>query len=380
MRNEILPFYKSSNKLIVKSSDCYQYDSEGTKYIDFESGVWCTNIGHNNIHLGKVIEKKIKESIHHGYRFRNKYSEDLSVELQRLIGFKNGASVFLSSGSEAVNLSITLAKYLTNRKKILKIDNSYLSAFGHGHISMDNDSLVNVRFNDNSSVSKIDFSSIAALVIETGGASVEMVQFPDYDFLNNLVRESKKNSCLIIADEVTTGMGRLGKWFGFQNYEIIPDIVVVGKALGNGFPISAVTVNSELADKFANNPFTYAQSHQNDPLGCAIGLEVIRIIEEKNLIDRCKRLGDYFKRNLEKLMEQFDKQLHAVRGRGLILALELKKDFDGTEINNVLFESGFIVGFKLNTFRFLPPLTIKKSDIDKLVEKFNEILSKKESM
>lgn len=380
MRNEILPFYKPSNKLIVKSSDCYQYDSEGTKYIDFESGVWCTNIGHNNIHLGKVIEKKIKESIHHGYRFRNKYSEDLSVELQRLIGFKNGASVFLSSGSEAVNLSITLAKYLTNRKKILKIDNSYLSAFGHGHISIDNDSLVNVRFNDNSSVSKIDFSSIAALVIETGGASVEMVQFPDYDFLNNLVRESKKNSCIIIADEVTTGMGRLGKWFGFQNYEIIPDIVVLGKALGNGFPISAVTVNSELADKFENSPFTYAQSHQNDPLGCAIGLEVIKIIEEKNLIDRCKLLGDYFKRKLEKLKEQFDKQLHAVRGRGLILALELKKDFDGTEINNMLFESGFIVGFKLNTFRFLPPLTIKKSDIDKLVEKLNEILSKKESM
>jgi len=126
MKNEIIPFYYPSDKVIVKSKDCYQYDSDGKEYIDFGSGVWCTNLGHCNDRIAKVVEKQAKESIHHGYRFRNRFSEELSKELQRLIGFKNGTSVFLSSGSEAVNLALTLSRNLTGRNKVLKINNSYL--------------------------------------------------------------------------------------------------------------------------------------------------------------------------------------------------------------------------------------------------------------
>ena len=126
MKNEIIPFYYPSDKVIVKSKDCYQYDSEGKEYIDFESGVWCANLGHSNNRIATVVEKQAKESIHHGYRFRNRFSEELSKELQRLIGFKNGTSVFLSSGSEAVNLALTLSRNLTGRNKVLKINNSYL--------------------------------------------------------------------------------------------------------------------------------------------------------------------------------------------------------------------------------------------------------------
>lgn len=372
---DIIPFYNSSDKLLVKSKDCYQYDSDGKQYIDFESGVWCTNIGHSNDQLIQLITSQLNDSIHHGYRFRNEYAEQLSKKLQHLIGFENGSSVFLSSGSEAVNLSITLSRHLTGRKKILKIDNSYLSAYGFGQMADDNQTIVTVKFNDWDSIAAIDFSEIAAFVVETGGASVEMVRFPDVDFIKKLVEISLANHCLIIAEEVTTGIGRMGKWFGFQYYDITPDIVVTGKALGNGFPISAMTINSNTAARFEQSPFRYAQSHQNDPLGCAIGLEVIKIIEENKLIDHGNRVGKYFKSQLDRLKEKHANKVQDVRARGLMLAMELNKYVNGELISNQLFESGFVIGFKINTLRFLPPLCIKESDIDQLIERLDELLT-----
>jgi acetylornithine/N-succinyldiaminopimelate aminotransferase len=374
MRKDIIPFYSSSDKLIVKSEDCYLFDSEGKKYIDFESGVWCSNIGHSNKQIIQRINKQINESIHHGYHFRNEFAEELSVKLQQLIGFQNGASVFLSSGSEAVNLSITIARHFTGRKNVLKIDNSYLSAFGFGLISGDNESLVNVRYNNLDSIAKIDFNDISAFVIETGGASVEMVRFPENEFINKLIEICRKNECLIIAEEVTTGIGRLGKWFGYQHYDFTPDIVVTGKALGNGFPISSVTINSILADKFEQNPFRYAQSHQNDPLGCSIALEVIKIIETNKLIEKSRTTGEYFKNQLNLIKTKYPTKIKDTRARGLMLAIEFKDSIDGELISKQLFESGFVLGFKLNTLRFLPPMTIMISDIDKLISKLDELL------
>lgn len=373
-KNDIIPFYNSTDKLIKKSKGCYLFDTEGKKYIDFESGVWCANIGHSNKKLIKRINRQTKESIHHGYHFRNKYAEKLSVKLQQLIGFEQGASVFLSSGSEAVNLAITLARHFTGKKKVLKISNSYLSAYGFGQISDENEWLVNVGFNDFDSINQIDFTDIAAFVVETGGASVDMVRFPDEGYIYKLVEISKKNDCLVIAEEVTTGMGRLGKWFGFQHYNFMPDLVVAGKGLGNGYPVSSVTINAALAGKFEMAPFRYAQSHQNDPLGCAIALETIKIMENKSLVDKAGITGDYFKEQLEVLEGKHKGKIKEVRARGLMLAITFNEPVNGEQISRQLFDHGFVAGFKLNTLRFLPPLTIKPWDIDRLIITLDQLL------
>lgn len=374
MKKEIIPLYPSSHKLLEKSSGCYHYDSDGKEYIDFESGVWCTNLGHSHEKIVSVINEQIKMSIHHGYRFRNEKSEKLSAELQRLIGYKNGASVFLSSGSEAVNLSITIAQRLTGKKKILTISNSYLSAFGLGKIDSENDKLIEVPFNNLEAIEKIDFREIGSLILETGGASINMVQFPTKEFTNKLIKESVKNNLLIIAEEVTTGIGRLGKWFGFQNYDCKPDIVVTGKALGNGYPISAVTISENILNQLNNNPFVYAQSHQNDPLGCAIGLEVIKVIEDERLVENCTIMGEYFLEKLEKLRMSFPYKIKEIRCKGLMLAVEFQKAYSGNKINEKLFELGFVFSFKQNTLRFLPPLTITEKEIDKLTENLNKLM------
>lgn len=269
-----------------------------------ESGVGCTNIGHSNQQILKRINTQIEELIHHGYSFRNKSSEELSLKLQQLAGFEGGASVFLSSGSEAVNLSITLARRFTGRKKILKIDNSYLSAFGFGQISDENEALVNVKFNDLDSIDKIDFKEIAAFLVETGGASVDMVRIPNDDFIHKLGERCRENECLIIAEEVTTGMGRMGKWFGYQHY----------------------------------------------------------------------MTGDFFKKQLEQVQSKYPKKVKELCARELMLALEFGQDVNGEWISQQLFESGFVKGFKQNTLRFLPPLTIKNSDTDKLIFKLYKLL------
>ena len=375
MLGDIMPFYNTTDKVLVKSKDCYLYDKDGRKYLDLEAGVWCANIGHNNDQLAEKVNSLVRESVHQGYLFRNEYAERLSQKLQKLVGFENGSSVFLCSGSEAVNLSITLARHLTGRKKVLKIDNSYLSSFGFGQISGENEALVAVRYNDMQAIDDIDFGEISAFVVETGGASIEAVRFPGNEFINRLISESAKNGCLVIAEEVTTGMGRTGKWFGFQNYDFIPDMLVTGKALGNGFPISGLTVNADIAARFLNNPFHYSQSHQNDPFGCAVALEVINFIEENNLLERVNRVGDYFKNQLEGIKQKYPDKVKDIRARGLMLALELEDTVDGESINAKYFEAGFVNRFKLNTFRFLPPLTIKESDIDEVVKCLDNLLS-----
>ena len=377
MLSGIIPFYTPFNRLLVRSKGCCLYDSDGREYIDFESGVWCANLGHGHDRLKALIRRQTEESIHHGYLFRNRQSEELSGELARLTGLAGGASVFLSSGSEAVNLAITLARHLTGRKKVLKIDHSYLSAYGFGRISPENEDLIEVEFNNLSSSGHIDFDTLAAFVVETGGASIGIIRFPGTGFIQQLIDRCRKHHCPVIADEVTTGMGRTGAWFGYQHYDFLPDMVVTGKGLGNGFPVSGLTISAALAQQFTPATFRYAQSHQNDPLGCAIGREVIKIIEEDDLIKGCNTAGSYFREALEQLLSRHQDKIKEVRARGLMLGLEFHKNINGEKIHELLFEKGFVTGFRMNTLRFLPPLTIGMHQIDRFTDTLNLILGEK---
>lgn len=374
MKNPIIPLYPCPDRTLIKSEGCYQYDANGKKYIDFESGVWCTNLGHSNTSVNEVIQQQIRQSIHHGYTFNNEYADNLALKLQSVTGLKNAQSVFLSSGSEAVNLAITIAQHLSKRTKILKINNSYLSAYGFGRLSAANTDKIDIPFNDYASIPKINFKEIAAFVVETGGASVEVVKFPEKDFIAQLIAEARKHNCFIIADEVTTGFGRMGAWFDYQNYNYKPDIVVSGKAMGNGYPVSAVTIGESIAKAFDEDGFIYAQSHQNDPLGCAIALEVIRIMEAQKIFDQCKENGAYFLAQLENIQIRFPDKVKEVRGRGLMLAIKFNENTDAMALHKVLFDQGFVLGCKANTFRFMPPLTIHKNDIDECIHALTRLL------
>lgn len=374
MKTSIIPFFTQADKFIEKAKDCYLFDSEGKQYLDFESGDWAANLGHANEELSCIIENQSKKVIHDGLRFRNKLSEKLSEKLLEKMGLQNGMSVFLNSGSEAVNLGITIARNLTGRKKILKMDCSFLASYGFGQISPDNQNLVNIQIDNILSVSEINFSEIAAFVFEPGN-SHGLIRFPSNSFIENIASKVKQNGGMLMANEVTTGFGRTGKWFGFQHYNYNPDIITTGKALGNGYPVSGVSISNEVSELFRKNPFRHAQSHQNDPLGCAVGLGVIKIFEENSIVHHSFENGRYFLDNLVNLKNKYPGKVKEIRGRGLMTAIELENSIKAEVIDLKLIEKGFVVGIKGNTLRFMPPLIIARNEIDRLIITIDHILS-----
>lgn len=375
MSNPIIPLYKQSDKLIVKSESCFVFDANNKRYIDFESGDWAAVLGHSHPQINERIKEQVDKLIHDGLRFRNNESEQLAVMLLDKIGLAGGQCAFLNSGSEAVNLGITIAKNLTKRRRVLKMDCSFLSSFGHGQISESNMDLISIKMNDTSSIEDIDFKDIAAFVFEPGNSS-SLIKYPDNDFIKAVAAEIKKHGGLLMANEVTTGFGRTGKWFGFQHYDYQPDIISVGKAIGNGYPISGVAISSAVSDLFVKSPFRYAQSHQNDALGCAIGIEVINTIDNEDLISKGFIAGEYFKQKLMQLQSSHN-EICEIRARGLMIGVEICTMELAEYIYDQLIENGFLVGLKEKTLRFMPPLIIEQDDIDKVVMAINTIILQK---
>lgn len=375
MYNPILPFYKQGDIYLERGEGCLLIDDDGKKYVDFESGDWASCLGHSHPEISEVLNDQASKLIHDGLKFKCKSAEQLSLELLDLLEMKEGKSVFLNSGSEAVNLAITMAQKLTKREFIVKIEGSYLSAFGYGNIN--NPMHINVPINNEEFINTIDFSTVAAFVFEAG-SSHGLVNFAPSSMVDKLTEKARANACLLIANEVTLGFGRTGKWVGYQHYNYKPDIVALGKGLGNGYPISAVCVNKTIAELFDQNHFRYAQSHQNDPLGCEVARKVVEIIDRNKLIDKANDIGNYLAMELGKLRYKYPKVITEIKARGLVIALVLNNELQAEKINHELFNKGFIVGQSKSVLRFMPPLIISSSQIKGLIEVLYEILSKYE--
>jgi len=381
--------YKLIKSDIVRGRDCTLYDAEHKKYIDFEAGVWCTVLGHNHERINETIRTQIERIMHLGYRYSHGIVEEAAVEILRTVAFYDGKCIFLSSGSEAVEFGVQVAKHITGKPLLLTLSGSYLSAYGtagrkdteewtcfdwDGCASCPHGSECDPRC---SRLKEIPFESIGALVFEPGNAS-GLVKCPPKKLIQTLASMVKQDQGLIVVDEVTTGLGRTGAWYGFQHYEIQPDIIALGKGLGNGYPVSAVAMTQHVAHRLRVGGFHYAQSHQNDPLGSAIAKETIAVLREDGLIERSYRVGTHFIRQLKNLEARHD-IVKEVRGRGLMIAMEFQADSEYFSLNSLyhqLVERGFLVGFKpaARLLRFYPALTIPEEKIAQLVESLNQIL------
>lgn len=374
MTNSIIPFYKQTDRTLVRSAGCCVYDAGNKEYIDFESGDWAANLGHSHPAINKLIKQQVDKLIHDGLRFRNSESEQLSIKLLEKLYLEGGQCAFLNSGSEAVNLGITLARRLTGRRKVLKMDCSYLSAFGYGQIVDANTDLISIPMDQTEAVSQLNFSEIAVFVLEPGSAW-GLIHYPNAEFIKTVAERVMEHGGLLMANEVTTGFGRTGKWFGYQYYDYNPDIISVGKALGNGYPVSGVCISAKVAELFRSNPFRYAQSHQNDALGCAVGLEVIHTMEKEDMVMQSHEKGMYFKQELIRLQAKHHHAITDIRARGLMIGVEMESSKNADNLYNQLIDHGFLVGLKEKIIRFMPPLIIEKDQIDKLIKSMEEILS-----
>lgn len=386
--DHILKCHEIVKEDFVRGDNCYLYDISDNKYIDLEAGIWCTVLGHNHPRINKTIKEQIDKIIHLNYRYTNLLAEEAAIVLLDTLSLPDGKCIFLSSGSEAVEFAVQAAKLITGKSLFLTLSDSYLSAYGAAETKSPNTC---IRFdwqqcrnckntNGCESCTKlcdILFEDIGAFVFEPGSSS-GAVRFPPQTLIDAIVRKIKNNNGLLVVDEVTTGLGRTGKWYGFEHYELEPDIIAIGKGLGNGYPVSAVAMKNNIADQLEKSKLHYIQSHQNDPLGCSIAQEVIRAIKQEALIDRSASLGEYFIAQLRQIKEQH-KIIKEIRGRGLMIGIEFKNDHDKFSTGSVyrrMLDRGFLLGYNpnLHVIRFYPALTIEKQIVEGLVEQLVHVL------
>ncbi|HWT74081.1 MAG TPA: aspartate aminotransferase family protein [Mobilitalea sp.] len=382
--------YELYNPSVIQARECTITDIQGRNFYDFEAGVWALPLGHNHPRINKAIINQLSCISHVGYRYSHPVVEEAAEALLKIMNLPNGKCVFLSSGSEAVEYAIKAVHKTMNRPYFLKLDKHYLSAYGlsgdlisERWISIDWQSYIEKAGDNNNNqcynelLDMIPFDKINAFVFEPGNTS-GTAKLPPKELITAIVSRVKAYDGYVIVDEVTTGMGRTGRWFGYEHYDIQPDVIACGKGLGNGYPISAVGFRKEIAAFVENANFLYAQSHQNDPLGCAVAKEVIEVIKEEKLLEKSTEQGEYLRAELMKLSAKHPCILE-VRGVGLLCAMELTEEYRDklNHLHRLLYERGFMVGVKpiAKVMRFYPPLNIRKTVIDQMIAALDEVLS-----
>jgi acetylornithine aminotransferase len=377
---------------IVRAENCYLYNTAGKRFIDLESGVWCTSVGHSNPRILRTIKEQAGRIMHTGFCYSTGNVEQAAQEILSLLKFEDGKCVFLCSGSEAVEYGVRAAQSTIDRPLLMTMADSYFGAYGSASRKQADKwfcfdwSKCSECLSPNTCTEKCDtwetipFADIGGFLFEPGSSS-GLVRFPPEKLIGNIVAAIKRQNGLVLVNEVTTGIGRTGKWFGYQHYDISPDIVAMGKGIGNGYPVSVTAFTSDVINRLGEKSVVYAQSHMNDSLGAAVAREVVRVIREDRLIERGREIGSILLDGLEKIKQRTDRIIE-VRARGLMVAIELKDDQQSSftaRIHRELVKCGYILAQRpgLNVLRLDPSLTIDRKDIETFLKTLEKVVTKK---
>lgn len=367
---------------LVKGRGINVWDSEGREYLDFVSGIAVNNLGHCHPQITKAIKRQAGELIH----VSNLYYSIPQMEMAKLLTKKSFADkvFFCNSGAEANEAAVKLARkysrdhYGEDRFEIITMHQSFhgrtiatISATAQEKFQKGFEPLLSgfryVPFNDLAAVEKAINGRTCAIMVEPiqgeGGVNI-----PDKDYLKGLREICFSKRLLLIFDEVQTAMGRTGKFFAYEHFDLSPDIMTIAKSLGGGVAIGAMLARDEVASSFI--PGSHASTFGGNPLACAAGVATIKAID-KSILSHCKRTGDYFMRRLKKLKEKYS-FIKDVRGIGLMIGMELS--FPVRVITEECLKKGFLVNCTMDrVLRFLPPLTVKAKDIEKLINALDKI-------
>ena len=358
---------------IIRGEGSYVYDSNNKKYLDFVSGIAVNNLGHNNKGIKKAIIDQLNRLVHISNLFlipsQIKLAKSLTSGLPRYKVF------FCNSGTEANEAAFKLARkwgIFNNKRTIISVTGGFhgrtfgsLSATTPKKYKEGFYPLVpgfkTAKFNDIESIKSIikKDKKILAVIIEPiqGEAGVKIT---DKKYLQELFKICKKNKILLIADEVQVGIGRTGKLFGFENYDVRPDIITLAKALGGGIPCGAIIANPEISDFLT--PGSHGTTMGGNPLAMASGLSMLNQIKKPSFLNSVSKKGKLFLNKLKKLASS--DLIKEVRGKGLILAIEFYEQKKAKLFTNKCIKNGLLVLIteKYNV-RILPPLNVKNNEI-----------------
>jgi acetylornithine/N-succinyldiaminopimelate aminotransferase len=369
---------------IIHSDNCFVFDDNGKRLVDLESGVWCTSLGHNNKRINSLIASQINRITHTGFCYCHPVINEVSQKVLEITGLMGGKCEFLCSGSEAVEFGMRIARSIVENPMAFTFSDSYFGAYGEATQRPKESWFVYNRLKcgcatmgtgcqgECAEFKKIPFEEIGIFLFEPGSSS-GLVRFPSVNFIQKVVAKVRANGGLVMANEITTGAGRTGKWFGYQHYHILPDIVAIGKGVGNGYPVSITAISDDVAKKLGETNFLFAQSHQNDPLGALVAGEVINIIKQDYLLKKCIEKGNYLTNELFSLKKKYP-IIKEVRGKGLMLAIEFERD--ALRVYELLLEKGFILCWRPNTevLRLDPALTVEKTTINDFLNALGQVL------
>jgi acetylornithine aminotransferase len=366
---------------IIDSDGAYLIDDGGRRFLDLESGVWCACLGHKNARVNAALLRQADRLMHAGYCFSTPIVEEAAESLLEITGLEGGQCVFLCSGSEAIELARQICKQVTRKPTSLCLHDAYLGSYSavvdrqRGWHTFDWRDCAGCPEREDCRqdcprLREIP-DDISEFIFEPGSAS-GFVRFPPAALIRNIIDKVRAQGGKVVVNEVTTGMGRTGAWFGYDHYGIEPDLVAIGKGLGNGYPVSALAVGRRTIAELADETFKYMQSHQNDPLGAAVARAVVTVLRDEGLVSRAAVLGETFLEALQTLSAS--RHVTEVRGRGLMFAIDFADPALGDRVYDRLLERGYIVCNRGGLFRIDPPLIIAEADFLGFVEVLRALL------
>ena len=368
---------------VVSAEGIYLVDRSGKKYIDLISGIAVSNLGHQNQHIKSALLDQLNKHLHvmvfgeFSQEIQNKLAQKLATFLPESLN----CLYVVNSGTEANEAALKLAKRATGKTRLVSFKGAYHGST-HGSLSVSGNEqkkyafrpllpdVLQLPFNDCDALESIDHQ-VAGVIIEPiqGDAGVRI---PSKEFMAKLRRICDEHCILLIADEIQTGFGRTGKLFAYEHFDIVPDIVTIGKAFGGGMPIGGLVTSQKIMSLFTSNPpLGHITTFGGHPMCCAGALAGLEVLENENIVSKVEQKGVLF----ESLLKH--KMIMEIRRKGLFFAIELKNPDIVQKVVEGCKNKGLLSFWFLScpeSFRIAPPLIITEKQIALSCEIINEVM------
>jgi len=404
----LFTLYPYFNAVVDSAEGCVLRDTEGKEYLDLASGQLSAILGHGHPRIVEAARRQAGKVVHLGNRFFGAAVLEACEELASVCPEGMDKVVFCSTGSEANELAVRIARAATGNHELVGVSKGYYGCT-HEMLSLSDyvgfikgigvraPGVLRIPAPDclhcplglshpdcdlrcvalgEEMLEKESTGEIAAFLVEPVMGSGGVVT-PPSAFFERVRTLCSRYGALLIADEAQTGLGRTGRWWGMEHTSVVPDILVASKGIGAGFPVAAVVTTKKIEMKCIQAPLANMSSHSFDPFGAAVAAEVIRTVGDEGLVERAREMGGYLRQGLEDLAGARAIMAH-VRGRGLMLGMDvLSPDGDGKPdpMLSLALEAecllrGAVVGYSAlsGVMRLLPPLTITREEVDRALD------------
>jgi 4-aminobutyrate aminotransferase-like enzyme len=383
-----------SGVTLVRGEGTRVWDDRGRSYVDLLSGTWCNVLGYGCPELVEAIRDQAGKLVHSGTPFGTREVDDALDALREIVPPKLDRVVLTNTGSESVELALKIACAASGGAPSAVVGGGYYGATSYAY-SLSEAGRNATWLPGSESTLRLPTPHCARCPkretcrgtcpcldpfsdqLEAAGGRISAVLYepvigggilvPPVGYGKRLRKFADSCGALLIAEEVTTGMGRTGKWFGFEHDDITPDILVLGKILGGGLPVAAVVTTEDVERRSADVLGRHVQSHQNDPFSGRIASTVIGILSRGGFVERARVVGERLLGGLRKLAREIP-AIRDVRGRGAMVGAELAPQYAdrGPELSRALLDAGFIQDFHVptSTLRLFPPFVTETDDLD----------------